>query len=143
MNSNWLERNTFHHSAFKDIEQLVYKKAEKKLSISLCLPTLNEERTIAKEILIIKSELMIRYPLLDEIVVVDSGSTDQTREIAASYGADVYEADQILPHLEPFMGKGENLWEALYITKGDIIVYIDADIKNIHHRFVYGLLGPF
>jgi glucosyl-3-phosphoglycerate synthase len=142
MNSNWLERNTFHHSAFKDIEQLVNKKAEKKLSISLCLPTLNEERTIAKEILIIKSELMIRYPLLDEIVVVDSGSTDQTREIAASYGADVYVADQILPHLEPFMGKGENLWKALYITKGDIIVYIDADIKNIHHRFVYGLLGP-
>jgi glucosyl-3-phosphoglycerate synthase len=54
----------------------------------------------------------------------------------------VYEADHILPHLERFKGKGENLWKALYVTRGDIIVYIDADIKNIHHRFVYGLLGP-
>ncbi len=142
MNSDWLDRNTFHHSAFKEIERLVEQKIEKGVTISLCLPTLNEEKTIAKEILILKSELMTRYPLLDELVVVDSGSVDQTREIAASYGADVYEADQILPQLTPFKGKGENLWKALYITKGDIIVYIDADIKNIHHRFVYGLLGP-
>lgn len=142
MNSSWLEHNTFHHSAFKEIERLVHQKSEKNLSISLCLPTLNEEKTIGKEILIIKSELMTRYPLLDELVVVDSGSIDRTREIAASYGADVYEADKILPHLQPFKGKGENLWKALYITKGDIIVYIDADIKNIHHRFVYGLVGP-
>jgi glucosyl-3-phosphoglycerate synthase len=85
---------------------------------------------------------MTRYPLLDEIVVVDSGSTDKTREIARTYGADVYEATEILPQLEPYKGKGENLWKALYITKGDIIIYLDADIKNIHHRFAYGLLGP-
>ncbi len=50
--------------------------------------------------------------------------------------------DEILPNLEKFKGKGENLWKALYITSGDIIVYIDADIKNIHHRFAYGLIGP-
>ena len=108
----------------------------------MCLPTLNEEQTIAKEIIILKSELMTRYPLLDEIVVVDSGSTDETTKIARAYGADVYEATKILPHLEQFKGKGENLWKALYITKGDIIVYLDADIKNIHHRFAYGLIGP-
>ena len=71
-----------------------------------------------------KSELMTRYPLLDEIVVVDSGSTDKTREIARGYGADVYEASEIFPHLDKFIGKGENLWKALYITKGDIIVSI-------------------
>jgi glucosyl-3-phosphoglycerate synthase len=85
---------------------------------------------------------MTRYPLLDEIVVIDSESTDKTREIARSFGADVYKATEILPDLEAFKGKGENLWKALYVTKGDIIVYIDADIKNIHHRFVYALLGP-
>ena len=100
------------------------------------------EKTIGKEIVIMKSELMTRYPLLDEIVVVDSGSTDKTREIARAYGADVYEATEIFPHLEQYKGKGENLWKALYITKGDIIIYLDADIKNIHHRFAYGLLGP-
>jgi len=142
MKSNWLENNTFHYSEFNDLKRLVDQKRKKNLTISLCLPTLNEEKTIAKEILIMKSELVIRYPLLDEIVVIDSGSTDKTREIAREYGADVYEATEILPNLEMFKGKGENLWKALYVTKGDIIVYLDADIKNIHPRFAYALIGP-
>ena len=142
MNTNWLEKNTFHYSDFVDLKHLVRKKEKKNLTISLCLPTLNEEKTIAKEIIIMKAELMTRYPLLDEIVVIDSGSTDKTREIARNYGADVYKASDILPGLEEYKGKGENLWKALYITKGDIIVYLDADIKNIHHRFAYGLIGP-
>ena len=142
MNNSWLAKNTFHYSDFKDLNRLVEEKVKKNLKISLCLPTLNEEKTIAKEIIILKSELMTRYSLLDEIVVVDSGSTDKTREIARAYGADVYKATEIFPHLEQYKGKGENLWKALYITKGDIIIYLDADIKNIHHRFAYGLLGP-
>jgi glucosyl-3-phosphoglycerate synthase len=142
MNSKWLEQNTFHYSDFKDLKRLVEEKNKKNLKISLCLPTLNEEKTIAKEIIIMKSELMTRYPLLDEIVVVDSGSTDRTRKIAREFGADVYKADDIFPDLEKFRGKGENLWKAIYITQGDIIVYLDADIKNIHHRFAYGLIGP-
>lgn len=142
MNHNWLGKNTFHHSAFKDIGALVAAKERKQVRISLCLPTLNEEKTIAKEIVIMKSELMTRYPLLDEILVVDSGSTDQTLEIAKDYGAIGYEASHILPHMENFTGKGENLWKALYVARGDILVYLDADIKNIHHRFAYALLGP-
>jgi len=142
MSSNWLETNTFHYAQFQDIGQLVDLKEQKGLKISLCLPTLNEEKTIAKEIVIMKSELMTRYPLLDEIIVIDSGSEDRTVEIAAEFGAAVYAADDILPGLEKYRGKGENLWKALYVTRGDIIVYLDADIKNIHHRFAYGLLGP-
>jgi len=142
MSHKWLDNNTFHYSDFKDLFGLVEEKQKKDLKISLCLPTLNEEKTIAKEIIVMKSELMTRYPLVDEIVVIDSGSTDNTVNIAKSFGADVYDANEILPHLEKFKGKGENLWKALYITKGDIIVYIDADIKNIHHRFAYGLIGP-
>lgn len=142
MNDTWIKNNTFHYATFNDLKQLVDIKEQKQLKISLCLPTLNEEKTIAKEIVIFKSELMTRYPLLDEIIVVDSGSTDHTRQIASEFGADVYEATDILPHLEQFKGKGENLWKALYITKGDIIVYLDADIKNIHHRFAYGLIAP-
>ncbi len=142
MNSNWIKTNTFHYAQFDDLGKLVQTKQEKKLTISLCLPTLNEEKTIAKEIVILKSELMTRYPLLDEIVVIDSGSSDHTCDIAKAFGADVYEANDILPHLPKFKGKGENLWKALYITNGDIIIYLDADIKNIHHRFAYGLIGP-
>ena len=142
MNTGWLEKNTFHHSEFSDIARLVKAKNRKGLKISLCLPTLNEEKTIAKEIVILKSELMTRHRLLDEIVVIDSGSTDNTVQVARSFGADVYDAAQLLPELARYRGKGENLWKALYIAKGDVIVYLDADIKNIHHRFAYGLLGP-
>lgn len=139
---NWINKNTYHHSEFWDIKKLVEVKESKNLTISLCLPTLNEEKTIGKEIIIFKSELMERYPLLDEIAVIDSGSDDKTLEVAKNYGADTYLASDILPHLEPKRGKGENLWKAIYQLKGDIIVYVDADISNIHPRFVYGLVAP-
>jgi glucosyl-3-phosphoglycerate synthase len=142
MKADWIQTNTFHYTEFDDLTALVEAKLSKKLKISLCLPTLNEEKTIAKELVIMKSELMTRYPLLDEIIVVDSGSSDKTREVARAFGADVYMASDVLPDLGERRGKGENLWKALYITKGDIIVYLDADIKNIHHRFAYGLIGP-
>lgn len=139
---HWLQNNTFHYSSFWDFRHLVEAKNEQGLTISLCIPTLNEENTIGKEIVIFKSELMSRYPLLDEIAVIDSGSTDNTREVAASYGADVYLASDILPEVGQKRGKGENLWKAIYQLKGDIIVYVDADIKNIHPRFAYGLVAP-
>jgi glucosyl-3-phosphoglycerate synthase len=139
---NWINNNTYHHSEFWDLKKLVEVKESKKLTISLCLPTLNEEKTIGKEVIIFKSELMERYPLLDEIAVIDSGSEDKTLEVAKNYGADTYLASDILPHLEPKRGKGENLWKAIYQLKGDIIVYVDADISNIHPRFVYGLVAP-
>jgi len=138
----WLAERTFHHSNFWDIKWLVEEKERQGLTISLCLPTLNEERTIGQEIVILKAELHDHYPLLDEIAVIDSGSTDRTCEIAASFGADVYVASEHLAEYGQRRGKGENLWKALYLLKGDIIVYVDADIKNIHPRFVYGLLGP-
>src|SRR6056297_2012145 len=140
--STWLKRNTYHHSAFAELEDLVAQKQKQGLSISLCIPTLNEEATIGKEIILFRSELMSRYPLLDEIAVIDSGSTDDTVSVARSFGADVYLADNILPDLDSKKGKGENLWKAIYQLKGDIVVYIDADIKNIHPRFVYGLIAP-
>lgn len=139
---NWIKENTFHHSDFEDLNELVKEKKKKNLKISLCIPTLNEEKTIGKEVVIFRSELMSRHQLLDEIAIIDSGSEDRTREIAASFGADVYLASEILPGIEPRRGKGENLWKAIYQLKGDIIVYIDADIKNIHPRFVYGLVAP-
>jgi glucosyl-3-phosphoglycerate synthase len=138
----WLETNTFHHGEFWDILKLVEEKERKGLKISLCIPTLNEENTIGKEIVILKSELMERYPLIDEFAVIDSGSEDKTLEVAASFGADTYLAADILPEVGDKRGKGENLWKAIYQLEGDIIIYVDADIKNIHPRFVTGIVAP-
>ena len=138
----WLSERTYHHSNFWDIRWLVEEKERQGLKISLCLPTYNEAKTIGKEIVLLKSALKDRYPLLDEIAVIDSGSTDDTREIAATFGADVYLAEEHLPEYGNHRGKGENLWKALYLLQGDIIVYVDSDINNIHPRFVYGLIGP-
>lgn len=138
----WLEKRTFHHSNFWDIKWLIKEKERQGLTISLCLPALNEEATIGKEIVILKSELHDRYPLIDEIAVIDSGSTDRTREISVSFGAEVYLSEEHLQECGHHRGKGENLWKALYLLKGDIIVYVDSDINNIHPRFVYGLVGP-
>ncbi|MBI9019970.1 MAG: glucosyl-3-phosphoglycerate synthase [Verrucomicrobia bacterium] len=140
--NKWISQNTFHHGQFWDLRQLVEEKEKQGLTISLCLPTLNEAKTIGKEIILFKSELMDRYPLIDEIAVIDSGSIDDTREIAAAFGADVYLSADILPQYGEKKGKGENLWKAVYQLKGDIICYVDADIANIHPRFAYGLIAP-
>lgn len=140
--NDWLQTNTFHHSAFWDLKHLVEEKERQGLKISLCIPTLNEEKTIGKEIVIFRSELMTRYPLLDELAVVDSGSTDRTLEVAATYGADTWFSGDILPSQGFKRGKGENLWKAIHQLNGDIIVYVDADITNIHPRFVTGLVAP-
>jgi glucosyl-3-phosphoglycerate synthase len=118
------------------------RKEKLGLSISLCIPTLNEADTIAKEIVLLKAELMDRHPLLDEMAVVDSGSTDETISLARNFGARVFLASECLPEEGERRGKGENLWKALYLLKGDIIIYLDADIRNIHPKFVYGLVGP-
>jgi glucosyl-3-phosphoglycerate synthase len=90
----------------------------------------------------LRAELQEHYPLLDEIAVIDSGSMDQTRTLAAAAGADVYRAADILPDMGHYCGKGENLWKAIYQLKGDIIIFLDGDITNMHPRFVTGLVGP-
>ncbi|MBN2256231.1 MAG: glucosyl-3-phosphoglycerate synthase, partial [Anaerolineaceae bacterium] len=79
---------------------------------------------------------------LDEMVLIDSDSTDRTRKIAEELGIPVYIHQQVLPELGARPGKGEALWKSLLVTKGDIIAWIDTDIVNIHPRFVYGIVGP-
>lgn len=139
---DWLKNNTFHHGAFRDLPRMAAEKERRGLRISLCIPAFNEEKTIGKEIIVFRSELMLRCPLIDRIAVIDSGSEDRTREVAASFGAEVYRAADILPDQGLRRGKGENLWKAVYQLDGDVIVYVDADIRNIHPRFVTGLIGP-
>src|SRR5881398_602859 len=87
-------------------------------------------------------ELAAATGLVDEVVVVDSGSVDRTAEVAAAAGATVHHRDDILPDLGSYPGKGEVLWKALAVTTGDIVVYVDADLTDFQPHFVTGLLGP-
>jgi glucosyl-3-phosphoglycerate synthase len=138
----WFAENTYHAGEFADLENLVKIKREQNLTVSLALPALNEEETVGHVIKTIKDALIDRVPILDEIVLVDSDSSDQTREIASGFGVPVFIHQHVLPQLGARTGKGEALWKSLHLTCGDIIIWIDTDIVNIHPRFVYGLLGP-
>ncbi len=138
----WFAENTFHASEFSDIQQLVKLKERQNLTISLGLPTLNEEKTIGKIIRTMRTQFMEQYRLLDEIVVIDSNSTDRTVEIARGLGIPVVQHPDILPRCGTAVGKGEALWKSLHFLRGDLIAWIDTDIANIHPRFVYGIVGP-
>ncbi len=138
----WFAENTYHANEFADLKLLMELKSQQGVSISLALPALNEEETVGKVIQTIKTALMDNVPLLDEIVLIDSNSEDRTRQIAESLGVPVYIHQQILPEYGARRGKGEALWKSLYVTRGDIVLWIDTDIVNIHPRFIYGLIGP-
>ncbi|MGB8645488.1 MAG: glucosyl-3-phosphoglycerate synthase [Anaerolineae bacterium] len=138
----WFAENTFHAHEFQDLARLVEEKERQGLTISLGLPALNEEKTIGKVIKTVRRAFIKRYPLLDEIVVIDSNSTDNTVAIAQDLGVPVVRHAEVLSNYGVYVGKGEALWNSLYVLKGDLIAWIDTDIVNIHPRFVYGILGP-
>jgi glucosyl-3-phosphoglycerate synthase len=138
----WYDLNTFHHRQFSDLKALLELKEESGKTISVCLPSMNEDETIGRILEIIHKHLMEEVPLVDELCVVDGGSADATREISREAGAEVYLQGDILPgRFEP-LGKGDALWRSLYCLSGDIIIWVDSDIRNFHPRFVYGLIGP-
>jgi glucosyl-3-phosphoglycerate synthase len=138
----WFAENTFHAHEFADIAKLLALKERHNLTISVGLPTLNEEKTVGTVIKRVKGALMDRVPLIDQLVVVDSDSEDRTAEIATELGVPVFRHPQILPETGSHVGKGEALWKSLHVLDGDIVAWIDTDISNIQPRFVYGLLGP-
>lgn len=137
----WFAESTFHANEFKYLEKLLSMKEEQKLTISVAMPALNEQATVGRVIRTVKRALMDTVPLVDEIVLMDSLSTDRTREIAKDCGIPVFTHQEILPEYGERSGKGEGLWKSLYVTHGDLLVWIDTDIINIHPRFVYGLIG--
>lgn len=138
----WFVQNTFASSEFADLRRLVEAKERQGLRISVGLPTLNEEATIARVIRAIRTRLVERFPLVDEIVVIDSDSDDRTREIARAEGVPVHIHSQILPITGTYVGKGEALWKSLHVLSGDLIVWVDTDVSNTHPKFVYGVVGP-
>jgi nucleotide-binding universal stress UspA family protein len=138
----WFGESNFHHREFADMDRLVRLKEASGLTVSLVLPALNEAETIGPIVARARTDLMQRFPLVDELLVMDSDSTDATREIAASEGARVAIHSEVLSRYGTYRGKGEALWKSLYETSGDIIVWGDTDVRNWHPRMVYGTLGP-
>jgi glycosyltransferase involved in cell wall biosynthesis len=138
----WFAENTYQADEFQDLQSLVELKQQQGVTISLALPALNEEETIGNVIRIARSALMTRIPLVDEIIVIDSYSSDRTREIVTEMGVPVHIHQLTLPMYGARGGKGEALWKSLYLTHGDIVIWADTDILNFHPRFVFGLIGP-
>lgn len=132
----------FHHSDFADLARLSRIKQSAGARVSVCIPTLDEESTIGNIVSTIRRDLCGEAGLVDEILVIDSGSCDATRDRAADAGAVVHLSADILPESGSHCGKGENLWKALHASQGDIICYLDGDISNFHSGFVTGLVGP-
>ncbi|MDQ3937818.1 MAG: glucosyl-3-phosphoglycerate synthase, partial [Chloroflexota bacterium] len=138
----WFAESNYHHGEFADLGRLVELKQKQRLTISAVLPTLNESATIGPIVRAARRELMERHRLLDELLVIDSDSDDDTRQIAEEEGARVAIHSHVLARYGSYRGKGEALWKSLYETSGDLVVWSDTDIVDWHPRFIYGTLGP-
>ncbi|KUN37404.1 glucosyl-3-phosphoglycerate synthase [Streptomyces longwoodensis] len=128
--------------ADRPLHRVLAAKRAAGLTVSVVLPALNEEETVGEIVAVIRHDLVQQAPLVDEIVVVDSGSTDRTAEVAAAAGARVVHRDTILPRIPAVPGKGEVLWRSLLVTGGDVVCFIDADLREFTSDFVTGLVGP-
>jgi glucosyl-3-phosphoglycerate synthase len=136
----WFDRATSTATDWPLAALLAAKGARR---ISVVIPARNERETIAGIVSAIRTDLVTTVALVDELVVIDSDSGDDTADLAREAGAVVHAARSIRPDLDGYPGKGEALWKAQFVTTGDILVFIDADLTNWGTHFVTGLLGPF
>ncbi len=111
-------------------------------TVSIVLPARNEEATVGKIVTTIRRDLVEPAHLVDEIVVIDSRSTDATAAVARAAGAVVVSQDAVTSGLPPMRGKGDALWAGLAASSGDIVAFVDADVDPFDSRFVTGLIGP-
>ena len=111
-------------------------------TVSLVVPARNEAATVGDVVTRVRDALVDTVALLDEIVVIDSDSTDETSVVAAGAGAVVHRAADVRPELGSHPGKGEAMWKSQFVTSGDLVVFMDADLLDWDTHFVPGLLGP-
>jgi glucosyl-3-phosphoglycerate synthase len=137
--ADWLSRRSW-TAADRPLPRLLAAKRATGTTVSVVLPALDEEATVGEIVSAIRRDLMV--PLVDELVVIDSGSTDRTGQAAAAAGARVVHRDDILPRIPAEHGKGEVLWRSLLVTRGDVVCFIDADLREFDSAFVSGIVGP-
>lgn len=132
----WFDTHTFQEPTWTTAELVAAKGAR---TVSVVLPALDEQETVAGVVAAVRPLL---GTLVEEIVVLDSGSTDATAARARAAGARVVSREQAVPGLDPVPGKGEALWRSLAATTGDLVVFLDADLVECDPGFVPALLGP-
>jgi len=137
----WFRRRTYRTADF-DPQHLAHSKQRSGDRISVVLPALNEERTVGEIVERIRGCLVEDVPLVDELVVIDSGSQDRTAAVARAAGASVVSAEDLLVSHGRWPGKGDALWKSLFATTGDIVAFLDADLIDFDPSFVTGLVGP-
>ena len=128
----------FHHQDFPVSRLLEHKGSTR---VSVCLPARNEASTVGPIVATLREQLL-RTGVVDEILVIDDHSTDDTAAVAREAGARVAAAGDVLAEYGSGHGKGEVLWKSLYLADGDVIVWCDSDISDYGSRFVTGILGP-
>lgn len=141
MGESWSERRT-HQWWDWSVEDLAALKDRKGVTVSLVIPARDEEGTVGEVVARVRAELVERNRLVDELIVMDSDSTDGTGRQARMAGAVVHRTVDVRPDLGHHRGKGEAMWKSLFVTSGDIVVFLDADLVEWDTHFVFGLLGP-
>ena len=140
----WFEHRTSSATgpAELDLDALLRAKRRGGHCVSVVLPARNEAATVGRLVADLHEQWVRRLPLVDELVVMDSDSTDATADVAGAAGADVVAPADVLPAHGTRTGKGEALWKSLAATSGDLVVFLDADLLGDVAHFVPGLLGP-
>ena len=104
-------------------------KSSKK-SVSIVIPAYNEEATVAQ---VVSAAKKVSY--VDEVIVVDDGSTDRTVEEAEGAGATV------ISHIMN-EGKGSAIKTGFKYSHGDIVAFIDADVSNFTPTKIDKIIKP-
>ena len=121
-------------------DQIVGAKAGR--TVSVCIPCRDEAATVGPLISTIRNELVRRVPLVDELIVLDDRSTDDTAAVAIGAGARVVDINEVHAQHGVGHGKGNALWASLVASEGDFVVWIDGDITSFEPSWIVRLLAP-